>query len=247
MVRQTLIGSGLKKFALGAVPLVPLVCSGNATAASKPVSVYTPTTILAHAWPADVPRLQAAQCPSGEAPILPAQAVKLPISGGVSYIFDMNGRQVEDRVPPDNFVPLTATADVLAELIWPARPDDPKDLALWEAEQRQYKGTDTPKWCTLSTGDRQIHGPSVRSKSSSEAKAVSPFGTYLGHSVSTNFVGYVNIGSFQKATGHYTQPSVSGSGDFFTWFGLNGSGTYGELLQAGSHNNASAANTPHAF
>lgn len=158
--------------------------------------------------------------------------------GGKDYKFYVDGIENHYLVPPDGFVPLTASDEDLARYGFPARPDksDIDSFNEWEQLMANYTGTPEPE---LSVKIRPSE-PDVPRDTEIQPRVSTRY--------SSNWSGYVtdlgvNSSSFYtQVQMDYTQPTVtSASGTCVNsyWVGLGGYNTK-KLVQAGTATNGTS-------
>ena len=180
-----------------------------------------------------------AQCPGGT--LLTAVSERRLPAGAIAYTYDLpGGRSFENIAPPAGFSVTTASNALLTELNLPQRPSAAVARKGWQAQVEPFGKSDisgAEKFCTGTTTTEPAPPPVVAGSGTANGTA-SPLAS-LGHTGSTIWSGYeLRDGSYEKVVGHFTQPLVSTNSNdaMFNWIGLNGSGSNGRLLQAGTEN-----------
>jgi hypothetical protein len=130
--------------------------------------------------------------------------------GGSAIEYKMNGRTVEELIPPPGFRPETATAAQLDEYGFPPRPSDRGQLARWQKEMSRWKGVAPPAPFLAQNHTRVIADTEY----------------------SNIWAGYVitaqpgSISAFSHAEGWYIEPTMASSRCSSTsevsWAGLGG-------------------------
>jgi hypothetical protein len=63
------------------------------------------------------------------------------------YVYNLNGSEIDQIVPPSGWSPLTATAQQLQTYGFPAKPTDATTLASWNAAMASYKSSPVGGFC----------------------------------------------------------------------------------------------------
>jgi hypothetical protein len=175
----------------------------------------------------------AALCPGGTL-LTAVSAQRLP-AGSMAYTYELpDGTSFENVAPPAGFNFATASNALLTELNLPQRPSGAAARKAWEAQVAPFGKfgiSRAEEFCERAPAEQE---PATAGQPAVGMVALPS----VGHAGHTFWSGYeLRSGPYQKAVGHFRQPSVSvSSRAISSWVGLNGTGSGGRLIQAGAGN-----------
>jgi hypothetical protein len=155
--------------------------------------------------------------------------------GSTAYKYVLpDGTSFENVAPPAGFNIATASNALLAELNFPPKPTAAAAAKDWAAGVAAFSTSaidGSEVFC--------LEAPAEPASAATGATAgVVPFAAD-GHDP-TNYIGGYELrsGPYQRVVGHITEPSISppSNGAMYNWIGLQGTGTGGRLVQAGTSN-----------
>lgn len=176
------------------------------------------------------------QCAADTIVLAPSASKILPY-GSTSYSYQVPGGTFQQVIPPTSFAIESAGPGLLAELGLPARPKLSAELAAWQDEVSPFAHNG------IQPGGTFCLVPSVTELTTRSHTRVAPMAS-VGHTGNGSWSGYENrSGPYQKAVGHFNQPLVGSDPNqaMSNWIGINGSGTNGRLIQAGTINRNSTS------